>query len=230
MASTNVDDAVALTFEAIAGISVTASVIDPAGNVSGPTPVAADTDDDSHYTYTFIPNRKGIWRVSFKGSGQAVASETYEVEVSDPASGPAPYATSATIELMWRGLSAEESARADVLCRFASQIIRTRVPGVDARIASGALDADVTAFVCASMVLRVMRNPSGVAAETVGPWSVTYGSTGTQATGALYLTPDDIALLTGLANGGRSGYVRAVVSANRFLPGRAGWKAWGAEV
>lgn len=229
MARTNVGDAVALTFEAISGISVTAQIIDPAGTLTAPVPVPADTDDDSHYTYTFIPNARGVWRVHFAGSGQAVASETYEVVVTDLSTGPAPYATSDTIETMWRPLSGEEAIRADTLCRYASQIVRTRIPSIDPRITAGKLDPDVAAFVCAQMVLRVMRNPSGVAAETVGPWSVTYGSSGTQATGALYLSDDDIALLTGLASGARSGYVRAVYSHNRFLPSRAGVRAWGAE-
>lgn len=230
MATTNVDDAVALTFEAIANISVTVELIDPAGARSAPVQVMPDTDNPAHYTFTFIPDRVGIWRAHFEGTGQAVASETYTIEVTDNASGAAPYATAATITTMWRALSTEETGRADTLCRYASAIIRTRVPNIDERIAAGKLDPSVAAYVCASMVLRVMRNPSGVAAESVGPWSVTYGSSGTQATGALFLSDEDMALLRGFAPGIRSGHVAAVYQASRWV-GRAGkWRAWDAEL
>ncbi len=231
MASTNVGDAVALKFEAIAGISVTAEVIEPDGTIGAPVPVAPDPAEPDTYPFTFIPDITGVWRVRFKGSGAAVATETYTVTVTDTASGPAPFATAATIELVWRDLSPDEEARADTLCRFASQIIRTQVPGIDARIAAGQLSPDVASFVCTQMVLRVMRNPSGVAAETVGPWSVTYGSTGTQATGALYLSESEMALLTGTPAGTRRGYARAVYSHNGFLCYKNHRpRAWGAEV
>jgi hypothetical protein len=230
-ASTNVGDAVALTFEAIAGIAVTAEVIEPDGTISTPMPVPADPVEADEYPFTFIPDAVGIWRVRFKGSGAAVATETYTVTVTDYASGPAPFATAVTIQTVWRDLTPEEEQRADTLCRFASQIIRQAVPDIDARIAAGKLSADVAAFVCTQMVLRVLRNPSGVAAETVGPWSVTYGSTGTQATGALYISDAELGLLTGTPTGARRGYAKAVYSHNGFLcysdrkP-----RAWGAEV
>ncbi len=230
MASTNVGDAVALKFEAIAGISVTAEIIEPDGTIGSPVPVTADPAEPDTYPFTFIPDVTGVWRVRFKGSGAAVATETYTVTVTDTASGPAPFATAATIELVWRDLTPDEEARADTLCRFASQIIRTQVPGIDTRIAAGQLAADVAAFVCTQMVLRVMRNPSGVAAETVGPWSVTYGSTGTQATGALYLSDAEMALLTGTPAGTRRGYATAVYSHNGFLHHNRRPRAWGAEV
>ncbi len=231
MASTNVGDAVALKFEAIAGISVTAEIIEPDGTIGAPVPVTADPAEPDTYPFTFIPDVTGVWRVRFKGSGAAVATETYTVTVTDTASGPAPFATAATVELVWRDLAPEEEARADTLCRYASQIIRQAVPDIDARIAAGRLSADVASFVCVQMVLRVMRNPSGVAAETVGPWSVTYGSTGTQATGALYISDAELALLTGVPAGARRGYAKAVYSRNAFLCYRGRRpRAWDAEV
>jgi hypothetical protein len=226
--SANVDDAVALTFEAVAGISVTATVTGPYGSAA-PVPVAPDATTPAHYPFTFIPDATGIWRVTFRGSGAAVATETYTVTVTDPATGAAPYATSATIEAMWRDMTAEEETRADTLCRYASEIIRAKVPTLDARIAAGKVAADLPALICAQMVLRVLRNPSGVAAETVGPWSVTYGSSGTQATGALLLTDEDMALLTGTPVGARRGYVKAVWSHSRFAPRQPHRRAWGAE-
>lgn len=231
MASTNVGDAVALVFEAVAGISVTAEVISPDGSIAPPVAVDPDTTEPENYAFTFIPDRVGVWRVRFKGSGMAVATETYTVTVTDTASGPAPFATAATIETIWRDLTPEEENRADTLCRFASEMIRQAVPGIDERLASGDLSGDLAAFVAAQMVLRVLRNPSGVAAETVGPWSVTYGSTGTQATGALFLGEAEMALLTGTPAGSRRGYARAVHSANAFLPHRRTRpRAWDAEV
>lgn len=229
MASTNVGDAVQLTFEAIAGISVTAELIPPSGAAAAAVTVPADTTDTAHYPFTFVPDRTGIWRVLFKASGAAVASETYTVSVTDTSTGPAPFATSATIEEMWRDLSPTEETQADALCRYASAIIRAEVPSVDARVAAGTLSADLPTLVCAQMVMRVMKNPSGVAAETVGPWSVTYGSSGTQATGALVLTDADLALLTGTLPGGRRGTVRTIHTSSRFAPRAEPVRAFGAE-
>lgn len=230
MASTNVGDAVSLVFEAVAGISVTAEIIEPDGTLGTAVPVTADTTKPDTYPFTFVPDRTGIWRVRFRGSGAAVATETYTVTVTDTASGPAPFATAATIEAVWRDLSPVEATRADTLARFASDIIRQAAPGIDDRIATGRLSGDIAAFVCAQMVLRVMRNPSGVAAETVGPWSVTYGSTGTQATGALYLAEEELSLLSGTPAGTRRGTARAVHSNNLFWPARPYRRAWDAEV
>lgn len=229
MASTSVGDAVQLTFEAIAGLDVAATVIPPAGPTWTET-VPADTTNPAHYPYTIIPTSVGTWRVHFAASGQAVASETYTISVTDEASGPPPYATSATVAAMWRDLSTAEAAQVDVLCAYASAIIRAKVPSVDARVAGGALSAQIPELVCAQMVLRVLRNPSGIAAETVGPYSVTYGSTGTEASGRLTLTDEDIALLTGTIAGARRGNSRAIYSPNRFAPdGRVRVTAWGAE-
>jgi hypothetical protein len=223
-----VGDAVELTFEAVAGISVTAQVIAPYG-LAAPVPVAPDTTDPANFPFTFIPDVVGVWRVQFRGSGAAVATETYTVTVTDTASGPAPFATSATIAVMWRDLSPDEASRCDVLCRYASELIRAKVPGVDARVISGALNAGIPELVCAQMVMRVLRNPSGVAAETVGPWSVTYGSSGTQATGLLTLTDEDLALLTGTTPGARRGYAALIMSPSQFSPRYARWRAWDAE-
>lgn len=230
MANTNVGDAVALTFEAIAGIAVTAEIIAPDGTIGDPVPVPADGTEPDQFPFVFVPDRTGVWRVRFKGSGAAIATETYTVTVTDTAFGPAPFATAATIETVWRDLVPDEEARADTLCWYASEIIRQAVPGIDDRITSGALNGDVAAFVTTQMVLRVMRNPSGVAAETVGPWSVTYGSTGTQATGVLYLSDAELALLTGTPTGARRGYAKAVYSKSRFLPVHRPARAWDAEV
>lgn len=228
MASTNVGDAVQLTFEAVPAISVTATLIAPYG-AAPPVTVAADSTVPANYPFTFIPDAVGVWRVKFAGSGAAVATETYTVTVTDTASGPAPYATSATIMTMWRDLTPEEADRCDVLCRYASALIRAKAPGVDARVASGRLDAGIPEMVCAQMVLRVLRNPSGIAAETVGPWSVTYGSTGTEASGRLTLTEEDLALLTGTASGARRGHAAVVHSSSPFAPRGYRTRAWGAE-
>lgn len=231
MASTNVGDAVALVFEAVAGISVTAEIIAPAGTIAPPVTVDPDATEPENYPFTFIPDRVGVWRVRFKGSGMAVATETYTVTVTDTATGPAPYATAVTIENLWRDLTPEEEARADALCRFASEIIRQALPGIDARISAGTLSGDLPTFVCAQMVLRVLRNPSGVAAETVGPWSVTYGSSGTQATGALFIAADELALLTGTSPSSRRGFAAVIHSRNAFLSHRHSRpRAWDAEV
>jgi hypothetical protein len=231
VAETNVGDAVALVFTAVEGVSVSAEIIAPDGTAAPPADVDANAEEPDQYPFTFIPDRTGVWRVRFRASGQAVATETYTVTVTDTASGMAPFATSATVETMWRDLTAEEEARADVLCRYASQIIRQEVPSIDERIADGRISGEIATFVCTQMVLRVLRNPSGVAAESVGPWSVTYGSVGTQATGALYLAEIEMRMLTGLPAGARRGKASAVYSRNVFLPDRyTRPRAWSAEI
>ena len=48
---------------------------------------------------------------------------------------------------------------------------------LDADITAGLLDPELAALTVANMVLRVLRNPSGLRAETTGPFSRTYDTT-----------------------------------------------------
>jgi hypothetical protein len=62
------------------------------------------------------------------------------------------------------------------------------------------VSADLVALAVTNMVLRVMRNPGGLRAETVGPFSRTYDTT--YAAGLLVITGDDEALLNPVAQPG----------------------------
>lgn len=102
-----------------------------------------------------------------------------------------PFATHADLEDRWRTLSSAEQARADVLLKDASAIIRSLVRGIDARIASGALDEDVPKAIVCAMVKRVMQGPAdldGVSQtqQTAGPFS--QGVSFANPSGDLYLT------------------------------------------
>lgn len=219
---------VTVEYHTTPGSDVTAQIFNHAGTPDAP-PAAVAESEPGLYVTTFTPDHAGVWRVAWRSvKDTTTVTKSVPVAVADP-SGGVPYATAETIAEMWRPLSGDDTERAEALCGYASAVIRTRVSHVDARIAAGTLSPAVVGYVCASMVLRVMRNPSGVAAETVGPWSVTYGSTGTQATGALYLTEEDLALLRGAPVGTRAGHARAVLSANPFVSTRSRWRAWGAE-
>lgn len=79
------------------------------------------------------------------------------------------------------------------LLLVASALIRKSFPDIDARIGRGELDGELAKFVAAQMVLRVLRNPSGVRQETIGPSSISYDPS--QASGQLALTPADLDML-----------------------------------
>jgi hypothetical protein len=113
-----------------------------------------------------------------------------------------PFAQAADVEVLFRTLSATEIALADRLLRMASNMIRQKVPGIDARLAAFAapntgisqpLDPDIATDVTATVVARAMRNPAGVKTQAVGPASVAYDPL--VSAGYLYLTPDELAML-----------------------------------
>jgi hypothetical protein len=102
-------------------------------------------------------------------------------------------ATQDDVEALWRPLTRDETQGIDGLLAFASAIVRVKVPAVDARITAGTLDVALVRAVVASMVLRAIRNPTGVRQETVGP--VSYTVDANVAAGYLYLDPSELALL-----------------------------------
>lgn len=109
-----------------------------------------------------------------------------------------PYATADDVQAIWTGrtLTAAERDTAELLCRYASAIIRSKVPSVDARLADGSLDPDLPTIVCSSVVIRYMDNPDRVTQEqeSVGPFtrSVTFAAA---VAGGLSPTDDELELL-----------------------------------
>lgn len=92
-----------------------------------------------------------------------------------------------------RPLSDAERPQVQALLDDAETIIRTRIPDLDDRVASGRLSAAVVRLVLVSMVLRVVRNPGGYRSETAGDYSYTMDSRA--ASGALIVLPDEWRLL-----------------------------------
>lgn len=103
------------------------------------------------------------------------------------------YATPADVIKLYGPLSTEQQAAVlDWLAR-ASAMLRGAVPDVDARIASGDLDPVLVSTAVINMVLRVLNNPRGLVAETVGPFRREFYRDA--AIRGLYLTAEDLALL-----------------------------------
>lgn len=110
------------------------------------------------------------------------------------------FATAQDVEARWRTLSSDEMSVADTLVADASDIIRTRWPDVDARIASGALMTASLTRVVANMVKRAMISSGTEGIETraqaAGPFSVNEKFANPNAN--LYLNADDLRLLEGV--------------------------------
>jgi hypothetical protein len=108
-----------------------------------------------------------------------------------------PFADYGDVEAVWRTLTAEEQTRATKLIAYASRKIRRLFPDVDARIASGALDALDVEMVVVAMVKRALMNTAleGVESQsqTAGPFAQTVKPA--NPSGNLYLTKDEMAAL-----------------------------------
>lgn len=103
-------------------------------------------------------------------------------------------ATQDDVESLWRALTGDEIDQVEAMLRYASAILRARVPSVDARIDDGTLDPQVVTDVVASMVIRALRNPTGITQESIGP--VSYSISTKVGSGYLFLTDDELYLLS----------------------------------
>lgn len=107
------------------------------------------------------------------------------------------------IEARFRPLTAEESPVAEALIDDAWAVLLATVPDVDARMASGATSRELVISVVSAMVLRVLRNPNGIRSWSVDDYSETRDNS--VAAGSLFVSPDEVALLTGRASSTRRG-------------------------
>lgn len=203
----DVGDALELTFTTNPGATVTASWYDPdMVPVFEDVPVSENPTTSGRYPKTFLADRPGMWTAEFKASGAATANDRYYVRARSLA-GPAPLAAVGDVAEQFGTLSGAQEQLTSVLIRAASQIIRARRPGIDSLISAGTVSGDLVALAVTNMVLRVLRNPNGLRAETVGPFSRTYDTT--YAAGLLVLSADDESLLSPVAQEGKaSGPVR----------------------
>lgn len=111
----------------------------------------------------------------------------------------APFATADDVVDRWRALSSDEQRVADSLAEDASDMIRTRWPDVDDRIAAGTLTSLSLTRVVASMVKRAMivGNNEGIESrqQQAGPFGVNDKFANPNAN--LYFTAEDLRLLDG---------------------------------
>lgn len=108
-----------------------------------------------------------------------------------------PFAAPADVAARWRPLTDEETTTATALIADASNMIRTRWPSIDDRIAAGTVRAATVLRIVAAMVKRAMivGSNEGVtkASETRGPFSMSAEFANPNAN--LYFTAEDVRAL-----------------------------------
>lgn len=119
-----------------------------------------------------------------------------------------PFATATDLAARWRPLSTTgpaptEQDRATTLLGDASVWIRAWLPGIDQRIASGDLDANLVTLVACAMVKRSMigsdHEGQRGSMDVMGPF--TSQATFTNPEGNLYLTSVEVDQLDGRPSG-----------------------------
>ncbi|MGC4886697.1 hypothetical protein [Micromonospora sp. DT227] len=194
MSLVTVGDALELTFTTTPGADVTVCWINPAGDiVQQDLPVSEASGTPGAYPVTLLPSSPGVWEARFTASGTVTASDSYYVRAR-AVGGPPPLATIGEVQGMFRPLTDAEQGLTKELLRRASHMLRTNLPRFAERVAAGQLDPDTLGHAVINMVLRVLRNPGGLRAETVGPFSRTFdiGS----AAGLLVVTDAEVAMLS----------------------------------
>jgi hypothetical protein len=112
------------------------------------------------------------------------------------------------VELEWgRGeIPAEQQDHVNVLIDKAERLVVEAVPDWGDRIEAGTLTAQAIGDVVSSMVLRVLRNPSGYRSETAGDY--TYQLDSAVAAGRLFLSKDERRRLRGRVGSGGAFSIR----------------------
>ncbi len=142
---------------------------------------------------TFQATSAGLWKALVTVSGAATAVEEHYV-FARPIPSVKPLAVLGHVAEQFGTLTAAQEGLTKALLRAASALVRSQFPDVDQQIADGLLDAEVVALAVTNMVLRVLRNPSGLRSQTIGPFSFTYDTT--LAAGALVIGPSEAGMLT----------------------------------
>lgn len=191
----DVGEALELKFSAPTGVAVTVTWLDPDQvPVIDSQSVPESPSGSGSYPQVLIPTTAGMWTALFAGPN---LMETYYVRAR-ALFGPLPLAAVGDVADQFGTLTAAQEGLAAHLVRAASALLRSRAAQVnvfiDADIAAGRLDPELAALTVANMVLRVMRNPDGLRAETTGPFSRTYDTTA--AAGLLVVTDYDLTAIT----------------------------------
>lgn len=97
---------------------------------------------------------------------------------------------------LMRAPTTAETALAGVLIDDAWEEIRGRVPTLDARHDAGLVTDGQVRKVIAAMVMRILRNPDAIRQWTIDDGTFVRDSA--VSAGLLYMTPEDVALLSGV--------------------------------
>lgn len=216
----DVGDVIELTFATVTGAAVTVSWLNPDQvAVLDAEPVTEDPAGSGKFPWTLRPTTAGMWTAEFRASGVTEAIERYYVRVTS-FTGPPPLAAVGDVAAQFGTLTAAQQTLAAWLLRAASRMIRAARPSIDAQIADGTVDGDLAALAVTNMVLRVLRNPGGLRAETTGPFSRSYDTS--VAAGLLVFTPGEASLLIPVADAvsADSGPVRMIRPAAPLAPAR----------
>lgn len=100
------------------------------------------------------------------------------------------------LEARWRPLTASESIVAQSFLDDALNEVVVRRPSLAADITAGLVTQASLIRVVTSMVLRVLKNPDGKSEESIDDYR--FKRDDLLAAGALYITDDELALLTGV--------------------------------
>lgn len=116
----------------------------------------------------------------------------------------------------WRPLTADETAKVTLLLADAWALIKLRIPGIEARLAAlpPTLDVNLVIMVQAAMVMRMMRNPDGYRQEQIQGYSYTRDDN--SASGALFLSADELDLLEASASSSGAYTIRPYYAANFY--------------
>jgi len=189
----DVGDAIELTFSTVAGATVTFTLLSPDQTAVLDTVDVAETPALSGlFPYTFVCDAPGVWTAEFRASVLTNAVERYYVRAT-ALSGPPPFAAVGDVAAQYGSMTPAEESLAGWLLRAASNMLRARRPTIDQLIADGLISQDMAALAVTNMVLRVMRNPSGLRSETVGPFSRSYDTS--VAAGLLVFTDDEALII-----------------------------------
>lgn len=213
MSSVDVGDAVEVVYSGTTGSTVVVSWLDPdLAPVFEDQPVAETPSGSGKFPAVLQPTRAGTWTARFDETVNDQQVERYYIRASDD-TGPPPLAVLGDVVAQQGTLTVVQQSLTSALLRAASKLVRSRFPRIDQQITAGRLDADVVALAVTNMTLRVLRNPGGLRAETVGPFSRTYDTSA--AAGLLVITGQEEAMFSpsGVAGG------KTAIGTARLRPG-----------
>jgi len=119
------------------------------------------------------------------------------------------FATVTDLEERWRPLGESERTVAESLLDDAWEaVLLPQRPNLPALVTAGSVAERTVRFVLCSMVLRVLRNPDGKSQESIDDYR--YVRDASVSSGALYVSPDELAMLVPAASRARLRSVRLV--------------------